>query len=82
MKRILVSAFLLIFAMTLSHLAAAQANSNSPGDQLLQAAKDDNAATVRQLLGGGVNIESSDSKRYTALIKAALYGKIEVVNLL
>src|ERR1035437_7067672 len=82
MKKVLLSIFSLVLVLSLSHLAAGQAVPNSSDDQRLAAAVKGDMATVRQSLANGANIEAKDNKDNTALIKAAMYDKTEIMNLL
>lgn len=82
MKKVLVSIFILAIVISLGHLAAGQAGSNSLNDQLIQAAKSGDTTAVRQLLDKGANIEASDKDGKTALIRAAENSRIEAVQLL
>jgi uncharacterized protein len=83
MKKVLVSIFSLAIVLSLSNLAAGQAYSNSPNDQLIAPAQNGDTAAVRQLLNQGANIEARDAiVGATALIEAAFSGNAETVKLL
>ena len=69
-------------ALSLSHLAVAQAVSTSLDDELIQAADRGATAAVQQLLQKGAKIEAKDEYGATALLLAARYGNAETVKLL
>ena len=83
MKKVLVSIFSFVIFLSFSHPAAGQAGSSSLNDQLIQAAKNGDAATVQQLLARGTNIEAREDRLgHTPLIAAAIWGRVDVVKLL
>jgi len=82
MKTVLISIFSLAIVLSLSTPAAGQAGSNKLNWDLMLAAQAGDAATVRQLLDKGANIDFRDDDGNTVLINAAQMGHTEVVKLL
>lgn len=82
MKKVLFSIFAIVMVLSWSHPAAGQTGSNSLNDRLIAAADKGDAATVRQLLDNGANIDAKNDDGETALIGAAYGGETEAVVLL
>jgi ankyrin repeat protein len=72
MKKVLVAIVLPAMVLSLSRLAAGQANPNSMDAELIQAATRGDTAAVQKLLQKGANIEAKDIGGDSALIFAAM----------
>jgi ankyrin repeat protein len=68
--------------LSLSHLAAGQAGSNSLDDQLIQAVGHGDTAAIQQLLEKGANIEAGQRYTVTPLMLAVENDLTEVAKLL
>jgi uncharacterized protein len=80
MKKLIILLALTWFILPV--LAAAQAQTQDPGSELLAAAAAGNVTRVKQLLDAGANIEATNQMGATPLMWAALNGRSEVVAML